>query len=397
MPKSRGRNGRRNRPSTHNRSAQLRAKAATRDQYEPYANAIIAANACEADGDAKGALDVIGQSPHGPDGEFMWAPWRIDRLLQMETWRRFLPPWAFARWMVQQAGSQMTRRSVERTLQATDMAVKVQGRSPTSAPTSRRTWIGDHDWVAHQLAVHDLGGLAEFVARRPGVAGLAGDVSSWVDAPMGGYRCVDETDQEIVWTDLASGDEITTLNLGAALHLQAGRCVIGRMVTSGDVRLFDIAPAPVGEAVAEAIAASPGDWVDVITASADASHVGLLSPGQDGALLTDLSESVWRDAILDPWGRGDPGHGRREIQPTLEEEDSMTADAILGLLRQPLDDELIPLPCFAAALLSEGVWEQLVLRLRPEYATPLGNLARRLAGPAADICQQMSRALTESA
>lgn len=388
MSNSRSRNfRRRNRPRTNNRPAQLRATSTKRETLGPYAEAIMEANACEAAGDARGALDVIERTPHGPDGTLMWSPWRVDRLLHVVAWEKLLPAWAYGRWMVQQSSSQLTRSSVKRTMRATDMAIAVQGRSPAAETSRQRTWIGDHDWVAHQLAVHDLGGLEEFVSGRPAVAQLADDIDSWVGVPMGGYRYLHGNHDELVWEDLADGNQVTTINLGAIEAWGAGRGVLGRVVRSGDVRLFDIAPAPVSLEVARAVAAEPDTWLDVVTASEDARTLGLLGPGQDGALLTDLTENAWRDALLDPAGHGDVGRGRLEIDPTPAEEDSRVADAILDLLRRPLDDGLTPWPCVAAALLWCGVHETLLSRLRPEYASQLLALAPRLAGPAADLCR----------
>ncbi|WP_157551098.1 hypothetical protein [Nocardioides jensenii] len=400
MHKSRGRNGRRrNRPSKNSRTARVRAPSAQRDELEPYVAAIDAANEREAAGDAAGAIDIMVDTPCGPDGEFMWAPWRLDRLIQLHLFASVLPPWVYARWTVQQSGSQMTRSSLERTVRAVDLTVEARGESPRSTPMSLRTRIGDRDWIAHQLAVHDLGGLAEFLGRRPAVAERAGDLSSWSDAPMGGYRLAFETEHELRWTDLSSGSEVTTINLGAASSRMYDGHVIGRIVTCEGVRLFSTPPGGVREEVAEEVAARPEEWLEVIKRSGDAWTIGLLTPGQNAPIVTDMAEEVWRDALVgdDYLRHAEYDEDGREIEPLPDELDAMVVDLIMSLLGHDSEGWFVDPACVAAALLSPEVWPEFVCRLGPEHAAALVALGEILVGPAGEGCRLLGSTLRESA
>lgn len=400
MPKSRGRNGRRNRPSTNNRNARLRARAKQRAELEPYIAAIKAANEREAAGDASGALDVIAKTPCGPDGAFMWAPWRMDRLGQLSFAAPVVPRWAHARWMVAQCVIQLGRSALDRTHRAVAKAVEAQRKSPIGLSVDRHTWISDHDWIAHQLAVHDLGGLTEFLESKPAVANLAGDVSSWADAPMKGYRLERETDHEIVWSDVASGEEVTTINIGTATRASGrDRCVIGRVVACDGVRLFAIPPAGVSLELARAVSTNPADWLAQVTESNEAFTISALSKAQDAPLLTDVFDNEWCDELIDSfelecWELDEDGG---VTEPSPEELDRLTAEAILGHVLRRDPDMWINAPHVGAALLCFGVWAELVSRTGPEHAQGLAELAQRLVGPPADMCRQLGSSLRESA
>lgn len=400
MPKSRGRNGRRNRPSKKNRNAHLHAGAKQRAELAPYVAALEAANEREAAGDADGAIDVILTTPCGPDGALMWASWRMDRLIQLSFAAPVLSRWAHARWMVAQSVIQLNRPAVERSNRAVAMAVEAQGESPITKLLDRQVWINDHDWMVHQLAVHDLGGLAAFLASKPAVANLAGEVSSWADAPMGGYRLEREIDHEIVWTDLASGEEVTTINIGTAARTygSSGRCVIGRVVECDGVRLFSIPPAGVSEELARAVAVNPPEWLAAVKESGEAFVLTALSRGQDAPLFTDVFDTEWSDELIDPfdlehWGCDDG----MELEPTPEEIDALAADAILGHLRRRDRSPWINPPQVGAALLCLGVWTEVVSRVGPEHAQGLADLSGRLVGPPADMCRQLGASLRQSA
>ena len=399
MPKSRGRNGRRNRPSNTARKAQLRVRSRQRAELGPYVDAISAANEREAAGDANGALGIIVQTPRGPDGKPMWVPWRIDRIGLLSFLALVLPKWIHARWMVAQCANQLTVSSVERTNRAVELAFEAEGLLGLELTTARRTWLGDHDWIVHQLAVHDFGGLAEFIESKPAVANLAGDIRSWASAPMGGFRLERESDHELVWTDLASDDEVTTINLGAAEIAASGRCVIGRVVACDGVRLFATMPARASEDLARAVAANPSDWLEKVKDSGEAFPVSAFSDGADASLFTDVPDHRWRDELmagveLDQPDYDDDGNA---IERSDEELDSIAAEVILSLLRGSIADTGLSAPCVGAALLDFEVWSRLVQWVGPEHMAGVAVLADRLVGPAGDVCRTLAQAAQETA
>ncbi|KQY56690.1 hypothetical protein [Nocardioides sp. Root140] len=329
----------------------------------------MAANEREAAGDADAAIRVIADHPTDPSSEPLWSPWRVDRLGQIAVFRRWLPPWVFGRWIVRQSANQMTRTSIERTVRAVEMTVESRGESPADLSISRITRIGDRDWIAMQLAVHDLGGLAEFLASGPAVANLAGDVLSWVGTPMRGYRLVGETDHELVWRELAADVEVTTINLGTSASVSADGFVIGRIVESDGLRLFDTAPCPVTESLARAVSSSPRHWLDAIKDSEDPEMVGALAAGQDAPLLTDVPEHVWAD---------------------------LTADDILSQLRHP-DDDVIDPHLMGAVLLCFESCVEVAGQLGPEHARGLAFLSERLDGPVSNLCADLASVVRKAA
>lgn len=366
----------------------------------PYAAALEAANEREAAGDARGALDVIGKTPCGPDGAFMWAPWRVDRLGLLSVMAPVVPRWAHARWMVAQCVIQLNRSAAERSDRAVAMAVDALGESLPTLSFDRKVRISDRDWLAHQLAVHDLGGLAAFLASKPAVANLAGDMKGWADAPMGGYRLERQTDHELVWTDLASGEEVTTINIGTAARTGGtSRCVIGRVVACDAVRLFSTAPAGVHEELARAVAAKPSDWLATLKESGDAFVVSALSRGQDAPLFTDVFDDEWGYELIDPSdlehsGFDDEG---QEVEPTREDLDELVTNAILDHLRHRDHSPWIEPALVGAALLCFEVSRDVVMRIGPEHASGLMELSQRLVGVPADLCRQLASSLRQSA
>ena len=86
---------------------------------------------------------------------------------------------------------------------------------------------------------------------------------------MGGFRFVGETPLALTFVDLATGDEVTALNIGSATLLEEGDCAIGRLVPIEGGAMFESAPLFVPDAVAQQVADDPADWVAALAAGCE--------------------------------------------------------------------------------------------------------------------------------
>jgi hypothetical protein len=405
MPKSRNRRKTRTRSKSSRRPSWDDPELAP---YLPYLRIQMAVDARERAGDAVGALDLMEQHRYGPDGRPYWAWWRVERLVQIASMPDLLPGWALSRWILAQALIHLDGPVRRITSKSLDLACRVGGQPGLATARDQDdrdalTRIMDHDWVFRQAFLHEYGGLRHFLTGgfAPVLARQADSIDEWVGAAMAAYRLLGSTPHTITWRDLGSGDEVASLNLGAAVTLAPGDCIIGRLVPSEQGRLFESVPLPVSEKVAKAVAAAPTDWPDALARHRNGST--LRWEGDDFNLLTDVPTHVWRGLaedhstlLMDKYGED---HEHTEVLLTTEELDRMTADLVMAALAGRLDDVTSPdpWPCVAAAAVAPEVWPSVLARLSPSDAIAVAALGQRLVGPAAELCWRTARLLRDSA
>lgn len=162
-------------------------------------------------------------------------------------------------------------------------------------PVPLHARVVGEDWTYHQVCTFELGGLEAFLddlatGRLAEASALARE---WCDARMGGYRLEASGPLDLRVRDLATGEILDLLDLGAATHAREGGWLLGRLVPSGTspALMFDSRPLPVDERTAYAVAGAEarGGW---ITALVDAIGDGRLDPdlltSEDRELVTDV-------------------------------------------------------------------------------------------------------------
>ena len=333
-------------------------------QHLPYLHIQQAVNARERAGDAAGALELMDSHPYGPDGRLYWAWWRVERLVQIASMPDLLPGWVMSRWLLAQALIHLDNSARDITTRALEAACHVSGQPELSGARDPRSQeaicrIMDHDWVFRQAFLYEYGGLQHFLSGgyAPGLARQADAIDVWAATPMAAYRLVDQAPRSITWQQLGTEEVVDSLNLGAAVELSDGDHVIGRLVPSAEGRLYESAPLPVSEEVAEQVAAHPGDWMELLARHRDRSTLSW--QGDDFSLMTDLPTHVWRglaedhsSVLRDKFGTDYDG----EVAPTCDELDRMTGDLVLTALAGELDGEssVRAWPCVAAAAVAPG-------------------------------------------
>ena len=189
--------------------------------------------------------------------------------------------------------------------------------------------------------------------------------------------------------DLASERQVRSINLGSASLTPIGQSVIGRLVSVEGGAVFDAAPLPVPECVAQSVAQEPASWVEII-----ARHPEIDRDWQDFSLLTDVPLVVQLVTASCWTGSADKAMG------TVEE----AMRRRLALVRAGIDDELAagetdiaPYPSIAAALVEPNVLNQLARGLVPADAPTLLRFSELLVEPAADVCRRLARDVTLAA
>jgi len=364
-----------------------------------------AVDAAEARGDAAAALDLMTAPVKGPSDRVFWRPWTARHLSQIATLGPILPRWATSRWIVGQALQCLDSSSRNRGLRALEVAIETRGGPGTLRGVDEvdaRCKVIDHDWVYRQVQLYELGGLDHFVRRvaSPDLVVGADRMHDWARAPMGGFRLLNETGRTVTWQRLGTGEETEALNLGSGLLLGVGECAIGRLVPISDGVMFETAPLPVPEIVAEQVASDPAVWIDAVRRGCRefrGTDAELMTWGlHDFALLTDVPEVLWRDLARGVVRQTHSGAGPQRTA-------DLQHDAA-GLVRVALDLELDDdsflanqLPCVAAALVEPGVSDHLLRSLGPGDASALTRLSEAVTAPASDICLWMARDLRQSA
>jgi hypothetical protein len=188
-------------------------------------------------GDAEQALQLM--LTH-PEGLSFWRPRRYTGLMQMSALAGIAPGWATSRGILSQAHQRLGERhdpvARQRFRRALQVAVELRGgvgALPGRDLTDQQCRVVDHDWVYRELFLYDLGALRHFLERvvTPDLLAGADRVAAWAASPMGGYRFVGGDATGVSWEDLADGEALRTANIGSAVSLQPGDCVLGRGVT----------------------------------------------------------------------------------------------------------------------------------------------------------------------
>lgn len=316
---------------------------------EPWLWAMLDADGAECRGDAVGALKAIERRPLGPDGTTFWRPSRTFLLAQLVQLGTDAPRWVISRWILAQALQHLSRsdqgRSTRmRSRRALRTVTDLHGRTPLSDPgrgeVNDQEWsrIVDHDWVYRQVHLFELGGLKSFLANGASAALIAGAdwIHDWARAPMGGFSYIGSCGATLLWQDQASLAMVETPNIGSAVHLVPGNTALGRLVPAGGGVMFESAPLEVPRALARAVAADPGDWLDLLR---DSGRV------RDGTIRT--GRPAWTALMSDvPLVLTNMALARRPGEPELagHDEPAAYARAALRLVREAMED-LFSEPC----------------------------------------------------
>lgn len=200
----------------------------TPDDIAHFAAAIDAA----ARGDVEGAIEheLAGLTIDGS----LTVPFLEDLLISEPA-----PAWAYARWCVDQAMRWMlfhedprTDEAVRLTLGATHLEKLESLLDEPVALTEYGTLVAACDWVCHQLAVFEFGGLGDFldVKADQGLLHKADLVREWPAAAMGAYEFMGTVGSTLVLCDLSSNEEVRVLNVGAMSDRGREDCLVGRIV-----------------------------------------------------------------------------------------------------------------------------------------------------------------------
>ncbi|MEU6136063.1 hypothetical protein [Nocardioides sp. NPDC047086] len=347
----------------------------------PYWPAMFAVNDAEARGDVKSALEIIHTTSAQLDKEQFWHPSRLERLEQLRLLEALVPRWAHSRWILAQAMQGTHARNRWRMSKAINVALDVRGGpDPGRDREDDRIQILDRDWVYRQTFLYDLGGLEAFLRHHASGDLIAGAdrIWEWARAPMRGVRLLGREPRDLHWEDPRTGEQLTTINIGAGLLVDDGDCVIGRLVPIDEGLMFETAPLRVPEEVAYAVADEPERWIDSLRDRTGRPH---REPGEiwthrglrDYGLLTDI-----------PYGLV-----------------NLAMDAGLHAFRNPDDlglgelDELFDHPadypaCLAAWLMRPETIAALAAGTPKEGLAALGGFAEFVHEPAASLIHELA-------
>lgn len=362
-----------------------------------------AADEAEARGDAAAALAIIESRPLDADGSQFWRHERVCRLHQAIILRQLWPRWATSRWILAQAMQMMepSRRPFHQ--KALEIAVDLRGGRgtlPGRDDVDRRARIQDHDWVYRQLVLYEYGGLATFLRRvaAPDLVVGADRIHDWARAPMRVLRLTGRSARTLHWRDLATGQDVEVLDLGAAAMVLTQECVLGRLVPTEEGELFESIPLRIPEDVAAEVALDPAGWLEALRRGArverpaeerlETSILRGVNP------LTDVPSMVWQCAALD-YAEIDDGSA-----VTVEIVAEAAIAVVRGLLTGRLqvgDEDLDPWACVGAALVDPIVLYQLDGAFTVEDAPALLVLAERLVGPAGEVCRELAASARDAA
>lgn len=227
----------------------------------------------------------------------------LDRLAALGN---DLPPWVWARWAVYQT----TRCEDQGTLTGRlhrEVLTYVVGafhgdllddcHERRGDPVQVIARVAGESWAFQQVVAHESGGLITFLDEMATgrLADHADLIRSWADVPLAGYRVGASLPGSVLQvTDPAGPRELEILDLGARSCAGEEGWVLGRLVPSGvgDRLVFDMAPLPVSEELARAVATAEhlGRWAPVTAAL----EGGTLDPAcflrEDYELSTDVTE-----------------------------------------------------------------------------------------------------------
>lgn len=244
------------------------------------------------------------------------APHR-QYLYEMRDLGQGAPGWVVSRWILQQAHRWMFLNQDPRLQDAVFLTLgNVYGDVDPEQPLGRepKMFVGEvmaMDWMCRQLALYEMGGLADYLESmvQPSLLRRADRILAWPRAPMSGFRIDGVTAGTATLEDLRTGERREALNIGR-LAEGIGMCVVGRLVPlrCEPGWIFDSRPREVSDAVAQEVAevgAGPRSprWTGVL---GNAVRDGeLVWPLDVAACVTPLSSDMlpcrWRcDADAEP-------------------------------------------------------------------------------------------------
>jgi hypothetical protein len=264
-------------------------------QYDDEAwRGVEASAAAELRGDAEQALEIHLAGPRVPGS-------LREHVLREVVWLgEQAPSWIHARWIVKQAYRSLLLSDdgdrIDEALHLTIGAVYADVDPQRPLGWEGHAFVNhliSSDWVCMELAAHELGGLAVFLAERaaPALVDRGSCVGEWAHSAVGGYRLTDIEDDVLHVVDLLTGRPLALLNLGAARCRDPETCVIGRVVPIEEEPglMFESRPLSVDDTTAEQVAGStllgPMAWVGVL---AEARADGRLPAGFSLCLPTSL-------------------------------------------------------------------------------------------------------------
>ena len=265
-------------------------------EYEAFLESAIAA---ERAGDAGTALEY-----HRGIPLFRGSAHRTV-LTQLVDLSDEMTPWMWARWAAYQCtraedpGSlcrESSRIALEYTVRMFHDEDLERAYDEGADPIQLMSRTVGEDWAYHQICTFELHGLELFLdalatGRLMEGCALAGN---WVGATMSGFRLESADPGRLVVRDLGGeGRSSEVLDLGAGVLIEAGGCLLGRLVPSGTTPglMFDTRPLPVDEQTAVAAATGDRRWA-WITALVEAFDDGRLDHrmlrSEDRELVTDV-------------------------------------------------------------------------------------------------------------
>jgi hypothetical protein len=336
------------------------------------------------------------------------------------------PPWAWSRWIREQAFRWFSSNNQSRIEAAFELAADVA--YPTGIDADKVGLVLARDWIVRQVLLYELGGLGDFVVNVAGEDLLArGEpMIEWRCALMGAYQFVDETADCTRLLDLETEEWIEVLNVGSMMDVEPGGYVLGRVVpiSSGPGQMFESRPLKVDERTARRFGArwmqleeqmqaddcgcdpdecdglscapldhDPPNWWEELQ---DASHEGrvpeLFSLHLEYPLLTDVPSMMWRCAAN---GAPDPELVSELLRSgTPRPVADAVQVAVYGLVSAPLHGKGLTAggPIYGAALLEPGAMN--VLRERftlPQYAAGWRAVAELVVEPARTRCLSLAQ------
>jgi hypothetical protein len=355
-------------------------------------------DAAESRGDAHAAMALIERDMQTRSDDYFWRPVRLQRLLQIAWLGPLLPGWATSRWILAQAAQCLDPRGRDRTRKALEIAVATRGGEDTLVGVDAfdaKVNVMDHDWVFRQVLLYELGGLQRFIARvaTPGLLAGADRIHDWARTPVGAFRFVRESAAILTWLDLRSGEEVRSLNIGAASLLSPGECVIGRLAPIEGGAMFESAPLFVPHDVARQVADDPADWVAALSRGCRiprAAEERIMTAGHDFRLLTDVPSWVEHIVCM----AVNEGHGGDPVVENSAELAAVQVNLVRSALDQQLADMVLPCspwPSVAATLTSPHAVAGLADILGRSDVPKLYRLAQLLGGPGRDVCRALAR------
>lgn len=327
-----------------------------------------------------------------------------ERLRQLVELEGFLPPWVYARWVLEQAVRHSTAennrrcRDVRVAVLEAGHVLGVDPHTPYGYPAE--TFVSlmmGCDWLYRQAFLFEDGGLrrfldtgasAELLARAEGVA-------QWVEARMGGYRMVGKRGGVIVLDDLGADCRVEVLDVGSVAELDLGDTAIGRIVPIGEApgAMFESRPMKVDGQTARAVAADPSAWL----AQVRAAHLTARLPEKFSwreeltLLAGDVPELAWRVALepdVEMLHRRIQGGDRARVEDALR----LLAGVLGGMPLLPVDEQSSVSVYAGCALMTPGV----IARAREDVTLPQTgwtwrHLAERVAEPARSLCLDLAR------